>query len=58
MGRELLIGLDVGTTRACALVVDGTGSVRSGRRTAATFSMNASASSTVMSSTSAIVRPL
>jgi len=25
---ELLIGLDVGTTRACALVMDGTGSVR------------------------------
>ena len=28
MGGELLIGLDVGTTRVSALVVDGTGSVR------------------------------
>jgi glycerol kinase len=28
VARELLIGLDVGTTRACALVVDGAGSVR------------------------------
>jgi len=28
MARELLIGLDVGTTRACALVVDGAGGVR------------------------------
>jgi glycerol kinase len=28
VGRELLIGLDVGTTRACALVVDGEGAVR------------------------------
>jgi glycerol kinase len=28
VGRELLIGLDLGTTRACALVVDGAGSVR------------------------------
>ena len=28
LGRELLIGLDVGTTRACALVVGGAGGVR------------------------------
>jgi len=28
VGRELLIGLDLGTTRVCALVVDGTGAVR------------------------------
>jgi glycerol kinase len=28
LGRELLIGLDVGTTRACALVLDGEGTVR------------------------------
>jgi len=28
LGGELLVGLDLGTTRACALVVDGAGSVR------------------------------
>jgi glycerol kinase len=39
VGRELLIGLDVGTTRTCALVMDGAGTVcgRAGRALACDF---------------------